>query len=167
MGNGAFQNAPFWNAPFANGRFPNGDYSCLWAWWNKKMLRTIVVTWTSKSLFRQACLPVNLYVSLFIWTEKNLSTNSSWDFDGVVDTMDPYWFVPDEHFSPLTSGSRCYCDSLQQLFQKVLKMKNRQHFQAKKLLLPTENDTQLDILLMYSVSGRFGMAWSIIHIPWI
>ena len=21
---------------------------------------------------------------------KNLSTNSSWDFDGVVDTMDPY-----------------------------------------------------------------------------
>ena len=28
-----------------------------------------------------------------------------------------------------------------------------------------ENDTQLDILLMYSVSGRFGMAWSTIHIP--
>ena len=29
----------------------------------------------------------------------------------------------------------------------------------------TENDTQLDILLMYRVSGRFGMAWSTIHIP--
>ena len=68
---------------------------------------------------------------LFIWTEKNLSSNS-WDFDGVVDTMDPYWFVPDEYFFPRTSLSRWRCDSLQQLFQKVLKMKNRQHFQAKK-----------------------------------
>ena len=63
---------------------------------------------------------------------KNLSTNSSWDFDGVLGTMNPYWFVPDEHFSPRTSGSRWRCNSLQQLFQKVLKMKNRLHFQAKK-----------------------------------
>ena len=30
---------------------------------------------------------------------KNLSGNNSfWDFDGIVDTMDPYWLFPDEIF---------------------------------------------------------------------
>ena len=63
---------------------------------------------------------------------KNLSTNSSWDFDGVVDTMDPYWFVPDKYFFPRSYLSRWCCDSLQELFKKVVKIKSRQHFQAKK-----------------------------------
>ena len=64
--------------------------------------------------------------------EKNLSTNSSWDFDGVVDTMDPYWFVPDKYFFPRSYLSRWRCNSLQELFKKVVKIKSRQHFQAKK-----------------------------------
>ena len=63
---------------------------------------------------------------------KNLSTNSSWDFDGVLDTMDPYWFVPDKYFFPRSYLSRWRCDSLQELFKKVVKIKSRQHFQAKK-----------------------------------
>ena len=63
---------------------------------------------------------------------KNLSTNSSWDFDGVVDTMDPYWFVPDKYFFPRSYLSRWRCNSLQELFKKVVKIKSRQHFQAKK-----------------------------------
>ena len=63
---------------------------------------------------------------------KNLSTNSSLDFDGVVDTMDPYWFVPDKYFFPRSCLSRWCCDSLQELFKKVVKIKSRQHFQAKK-----------------------------------
>ena len=63
---------------------------------------------------------------------KNLSTNSSWDFDGVVDTMDPYWFVPDKYFFPCSYLSRWHCNSLQELFKKVVKIKSRQHFQAKK-----------------------------------
>ena len=46
--------------------------------------------------------------------------------------MNPYWLCPDEQFCPRTSGSRWRCDSLQQLFQKMLKMKNGHHFQAKK-----------------------------------
>ena len=34
---------------------------------------------------------------------KNLLwNNSSWDFEGIVDTMDPYLFFPDGNFSPHT-----------------------------------------------------------------
>ena len=63
---------------------------------------------------------------------KNLSTNSSWDFEHILHTMNPYWLCTDEQFCPIASGSRWRCDSLQQLFQKMLKMKNGHHFQAKK-----------------------------------
>ena len=82
---------------------------------------------------RVITIPIILWIAFTAHLNgKNLSTNSSWDFDGVLDTMDPYWFVPDEQFSPSTSGSRWRCNSLQQVFQKVLKMKNGYHFQAKK-----------------------------------
>ena len=39
--------------------------------------------------------------ALFIFREKIYqANNSSWDFDGIVDTMDPYLFFPDGKFSP-------------------------------------------------------------------
>ena len=84
-------------------------------------------------LFQPVCLFQTLESKITVQLNgKNLSTNSSWDFDGVVDTMDPYWFVPDEYFFPRSYLSRWCCDSLQELFKKVVKIKSRQHFQAKK-----------------------------------
>ena len=32
-----------------------------------------------------------------------LGNNSTWDFDDIVDTMDPYYFFPHENSSPRTS----------------------------------------------------------------
>ena len=63
---------------------------------------------------------------------KYLSNNSSWDFDTVLDTINPNWFYPDEYFCPQSSGSRWCCNSLKQLFKKELQMKIGHHFQAKK-----------------------------------
>ena len=63
---------------------------------------------------------------------KNLSNNSPWDFDTVLDTIDPNWFYPDENFCPQSTGSRWRCNSLKQLFKKELQMKIGHHFQAKK-----------------------------------
>ena len=41
--------------------------------------------------------------TLLILRGKNLLwNNSSWDFEGIVDTMDPYLFFPDGNFSPHT-----------------------------------------------------------------
>ena len=62
---------------------------------------------------------------------KYLSNNSSWDFDTVLDTINPNWFYPDEYFCPQSSGSRWHCNSLKQLFKKELQMKIGHHFQAK------------------------------------
>ena len=71
--------------------------------------------------------------TLFIWTEKNLSNNSPWDFDTVLDTIDPNWFYPDENFCPQSTGSRWRCDSLKQMFKKELhKWKLDTTFKQKK-----------------------------------
>ena len=45
----------------------------------------------------------DFYDTLLILRGKNLLwNNSSWDFEGIVDTMDPYLFFPDGNFSPHT-----------------------------------------------------------------
>ena len=38
--------------------------------------------------------------TLLIWADKKLSTNSSWNFEHIVDTLDDYWVGPDEKFFP-------------------------------------------------------------------
>ena len=65
-------------------------------------------------------------------TRKYQSINSSWDFDTVLDTINSNWFYPHEYFFPQSSGSKCYCSSLKQVFKKELQMEARQNFQAKK-----------------------------------
>ena len=45
-----------------------------------------------------------MVTSLLILRGKNLlRNNSSWDFDGIVYTMDPYLLFPDGNFSPHSS----------------------------------------------------------------
>ena len=48
----------------------------------------------------------------FAWAPKNLlGNNSTWDFEGIVDTMNPYWFLPDKKFCSQSSGTRFFCTS--------------------------------------------------------
>ena len=71
-------------------------------------------------------------------------------------------------FLPLGNSVGCHSNNIQKLERRDAFL-GFFIFQStaigKDFGFPTENDTQLDILLMYSVSGRFGMAWSTIHIP--
>ena len=43
--------------------------------------------------------------SSFQW--RKISTNSPWDFEYVLGTMDDYWVDPDENFCPESTGTRC------------------------------------------------------------
>ena len=36
---------------------------------------------------------------------ERLSSNSPWDFENVLDTMEPYWVIPGENFSPIVQDS--------------------------------------------------------------
>ena len=83
------------------------------------------LVWSAPSCLLASPLTLHL-------NRKNLSNNSPWDFDTVLDTIDPNWFYPDENFCPQSTGSRWRCNSLKQLFKKELQMKIGHHFQAKK-----------------------------------
>ena len=50
--------------------------------------------------------------------EKNLSTNSSWGFEHVLDTMNYYWLCPDENFSPQSTATRWRCDHFSKKWPK-------------------------------------------------
>ena len=56
---------------------------------------------------------------------------------------EPLLICPRWTFFPLHIRIQMACNSLQQLFQKVLKVKNRLHFQAKKLLLPLNSISEI------------------------
>ena len=77
--------------------------------------------------------------------KKNLSNNYPWDFDTVLDTIDPNWFYPDENFCSQSAGCRWCCNSLKQLFTKELQLKIGHHFQAKKLLLPLNSVSVINL----------------------
>ena len=61
--------------------------------------------------------------------EKNLSTNSSWGFEHVLDTMNYYWLCPDENFSPQSLDSRWRCNHFS---KKWTKSKSDTTFTHKK-----------------------------------
>ena len=42
--------------------------------------------------------------------EKNLSTNSTWGFEDVLDTMNYYWLYLNENFSPQSTATRWRCN---------------------------------------------------------
>ena len=52
---------------------------------------------------------------------KKLSTNSPWDFEHVLETLDDYWGDPDENFCPEYKNQM----ALQLFFQKVVKIRNK------------------------------------------
>ena len=49
---------------------------------------------------------------------KKLSTNSSWDFEHVFETMDDYWVGPDENFFPESTPTRWRCDHFSKKWSK-------------------------------------------------
>ena len=61
--------------------------------------------------------------------EKNLSTNSSWGFEHVLDTMNYYWLCPDDWFVHSTLPTRWRCN---QFSKKWSKSKSDTTFTNKK-----------------------------------
>ena len=61
--------------------------------------------------------------------EKNLSTNSSWGFEHVLDTMNYYWLCPDDWFVHSTLPTRWRCN---QFSKKWPKSKSDTTFTNKK-----------------------------------
>ena len=59
---------------------------------------------------------------------KFLSTNTSWDFEDVFDTIDHYWFCPEFFFVHKTSSGGAIYYSSKSKVQKLVKMKNEYHF---------------------------------------
>ena len=60
---------------------------------------------------------------------KKLSTNSSWDFEHIFETMDDYWVGPDENFFPESTPTRWRCDHFS---KKWTKSKSDTTFTHKK-----------------------------------
>ena len=56
--------------------------------------------------------------SLLIWIKKNLSTNSPWGFEHVLDTMNYYWLCPDERFFPRSLPTRWRCNHFSKKWPK-------------------------------------------------
>ena len=81
---------------------------------------------SSRGLFR--LISVNFRPTAHL-NEKNLSTNSPWGFEHVLDTMNYYWLCPDENFSPQSLVSRWRCDHF---FKKWTKSKSDTTFTHKK-----------------------------------
>jgi hypothetical protein len=62
---------------------------------------------------------------------KFLSTKTTWDFEGVFDTIEPNWFCPQFFFVHRTSSGGAIYNSSKSKVQKVMKMKNEHHFHFK------------------------------------
>ena len=73
--------------------------------------------------------PSKSFINTAHLNEKNLSTNSSWGFEHVLDTMNYYWLCPDENFSPQSLVSRWRCDHVS---KKWTKSKSDTTFTHKK-----------------------------------
>ena len=50
--------------------------------------------------------------------EKKLSTNSSWDFEYVLEPMDDYWVGPDENVCPESTATRWRCNHFSKKWPK-------------------------------------------------
>ena len=71
--------------------------------------------------------PISCYTAHL--NEKNLSTNSSWGFEHVLDTMNYYWLCPDDWFVHSTLPTRWRCN---QFSKKWPKSKSDTTFTNKK-----------------------------------
>ena len=81
--------------------------------------------------------------------EKNLSTNSSWGFEHVLDTMNYYWLCPDENFSLQSTATRWRCNHIS---KKWPKSKLWHHFTNKKTFV-----TPTFCKRNFSRMNRFGL----------
>ena len=59
---------------------------------------------------------------------KKLSTNSSRDFNSVLDTINQYWIDPGKYFCPKSSYLSAIYESFKSKVLKVVKSKNGHHF---------------------------------------
>ena len=72
--------------------------------------------------------------------KKKLSTNSSWDFEHVFETMDDYWVGPDENFCPESTATRWRCNHFS---KKWPKSKIKKNLLNKNLSLPLTSGVEI------------------------
>ena len=80
---------------------------------------------------------------------KKLSTNSSWDFEHVFETMDDYWVGPDENFFPESTPTRWRCDHFSKKWSK------------------SKSDTTLSIKKPFVTPNFCGRNFSTMHHFWV
>ena len=80
---------------------------------------------------------------------KKLSTNSSWDFEHVFETMDDYWVGPDENFFPESTPTRWRCDHFSKKWSK------------------SKSDTTLSIKKPFVTPNFCGWNFSAMHHFWV
>ena len=78
------------------------------------------------------CLPLSSTLTTHL-NEKKLSTNSSWDFEYVLEPMDDYWVGPDENFCSESTATRWRCNHFS---KKWPKSKIKKILLNKNLSLP-------------------------------
>ena len=80
---------------------------------------------------------------------KKLSTNSSWDFEHVFQTVDNYWVGPDEIFFPESTPTRWRCDHFSKKWSK------------------SKSDTTLSIKKPFVTPNFCGRNFSTMHHFWV
>ena len=80
---------------------------------------------------------------------KKLSTNSPWDFEYVLETMDDYWVGPDEIFCPESTATRWRCNHFSKKWSK------------------SKSDTTLSIKKPFVTPNFCGRNFSTMHHFWV
>ena len=88
--------------------YPNISFHLVYSFWGQ-------FGWIKKDFLRviKSLKKARFWFTLHL-NEKNLSTNSSWGFEHIFDTMDYYWSCPDESFFHRTLPTRWRCDHFSQ-----------------------------------------------------
>ena len=111
----------------------NFGFSCITACLLTFTTTIYIYTYTRKYLLRGYILGV-LTLGTDIWREmkhtlhfknKNLSTNSSRDFNSVLNTINQYWIDPAKYFCPNFSSLSAIYDSFKSKVLKVVELKKR------------------------------------------
>ena len=80
---------------------------------------------------------------------KKLSTNSPWDFEYVLETMDDYWVGPDENFFSESTPTRWHCNHFSKKWSK------------------SKSDTTLSIKKPFVTPNFCGQNFSAKHRFWV
>ena len=84
----------------------------------------VIFMWLSNYNYRSSA---NKWYTPFILKKNKLSTNSSRDFNSVLETMNQYWIDPAKHFCPKSSYLSAIYESFKSKVLIVVESKNGHH----------------------------------------